>query len=75
MNRQGLLLAMLLATGMMACSSQDDVTEKVDKTDKANGPQHPWKTQVEALDKAKHVEQDMMDAYQRRAQEMEKQEQ
>jgi len=75
MNRQGFVLAVLLATGPVACSSQDDVTETVDRTDKAKEPQHPWRSQVKALDKAKNVEQDMMDAYQRRAQEMEQQSQ
>ncbi|HHJ17326.1 MAG TPA: hypothetical protein ENJ80_11580 [Gammaproteobacteria bacterium] len=72
MNRQGLVLAVLLATGLVACSSEDDVTEKADRT---GGAEHPWSSQVEALDKAKNVEKDVMDAYQRQAQEIDQQSQ
>jgi len=71
MGRQRLVLAVLLALGGLgACSTQDE--EDASK-DTASEPQHPWKDQVKALDKAKQVEQDMMDAFKHRDEEMEKQ--
>ena len=65
-------MVVLLATGLGACSTQD---EESTSADVASEPQHPWKDQEKALRKAEQVEQDMMDAYQRRDEEMEKQEQ
>ena len=63
-------MVVLLATGLGACSTQD---EESTSADVAREPQHPWKDQEKALQKAGQVEQDMMDAYKRRDEEMEKQ--
>ena len=65
-------MVVLLATGLGACSTQDDESASADV---ASEPQHPWKDQEKALQKAGQVEQDMMDAYKRRDEEMGKQEQ
>ena len=71
MGRQWLVLAVLLALGGLgACSPQDE--EDASK-DAASEPQHPWKDQERALHKGEQVEQDMMDAFKRRDEEMEKQ--
>ncbi|HED19583.1 MAG TPA: hypothetical protein ENI74_08795 [Gammaproteobacteria bacterium] len=68
MGRQGLILAVLLALG--ACSAQD---EEDGAKESASESQHPWKDQENALHKAEQVEQNMMDAFKRRDEEMEKQ--
>jgi len=70
MGNQWLVLAALLAVGLGACSTQDD---EPGSADAASEPQHPWKDQVKALHKAEQVEQDMMDAFKHRDEEMEKQ--
>jgi len=66
------LVVVLLAMTMGACSKQD---EAPGTSDAAGEPQHPWKDQVKALHKAEQVEQNMMDAFKRRDEEMEKQSQ
>ncbi len=71
MSRQWLVVV-LLAMTMGACSKQDEVPGT---SDAAGEPQHPWKDQVKALHKAEQVEQNMMDAFKRRDEEMEKQSQ
>jgi hypothetical protein len=65
-------MVVLLATGLGACSKQDQESSSADV---ASEPQHLWKDQQKALQRAGQVEQDMMDAYKRRDKEMEKQEQ
>ena len=59
-------MAVLLATGLVACSTQDEESASAES-------QHPWKDQEKALQKAGQVEQDMMDAFKSRDEEMEKQ--
>jgi len=63
-------MVVLLATGLGACSTQD---EEPTSADVASEPQHPWKDQQKALQKAEQLEQGMMDTYQRRDEEMQKQ--
>jgi len=70
MGRQWLVMAVLLAMGLAACSPQDDESGSADA---ASESQHPWKDQENALNKAKQVEQGMMDAFKQRDEEMEKQ--
>ncbi|GMQ87193.1 MAG: hypothetical protein BMS9Abin08_0391 [Gammaproteobacteria bacterium] len=72
MNRQRLVLAVLLAMGLGACSTQDEEAASVDAASESK-PQHLWKDQQKALQKAREVEQDLMDAFKRRDEEMEKQ--
>ncbi len=72
MNRQRLVLAVLLAIGLGACSTQDEEAAAADAASESE-PQHPWKDQQKALQKARQVEQDLMDAFNRRDEEMEKQ--
>ncbi len=72
MSRQCLVLAVLLAMGLAACSTQDEEAAAADAAGKSE-PQHPWKDQQKALQKARQVEQDLMDAFKRRDEEMEKQ--
>ena len=69
MKTRILALTGLLMLNLTACSPRDDQAEH-------NGtqePQHVWKDQVKALDKAQNIENDMNDAFNRRAGEMEKQ--
>lgn len=61
-NYISLMAALLLATA--GCSPQND--EPTAAVTPAEEPQHVWKDQVQALDKAKQVEQTLMDAQQRR---------
>jgi len=71
MHKPWLALAVvLLAMGSAACTSQDD--ESVTK-DTGSKPANPWQDQQKALQKAGQVEQDMLDAYQHRDKEMERQ--
>ena len=70
MGRKWLVVVVLLTTGLGACSTQD---EESTSADVASEPQHPWKEQEKALQKAGQVEQDMMDANKRRDEEIEKQ--
>jgi len=64
MVRTIMIVGVLLLTGLSACSRQDDNSGEA---------QHPWKDQEKALNKAKQVEQDMLDAFKQRDREMEKQ--
>ena len=65
MFRYTVIAALLLAV-LVGCakSGSDDMKEQVgDIKDKVKtGADHVWKTQVQALDKAKSVGQTMMDA-------------
>jgi len=70
MGRQWLIMAVLLATGLAACSTQDEESASADAADES---QHPWKDQEKALQKAGQVEQDVMEAFKSRDEEMEKQ--
>ena len=70
MNSTGWLMVGLLVAGISACTTQDD--ESVAK-DSADVSQNPLREQQKALQKARQAEQDIMDAYQRRDEEMEKQ--
>lgn len=71
MSRQWLVVV-LLAMTMGACSKQDEAPAS---SDTAGEPRHPWKDQVKALHKAEQVEQELMDAFKRRDEEMERQSQ
>ena len=73
--RYTVIAALLFAVlGGCAKSSSDDMKEQVgDIKDKVKtGADHVWKTQVQALDKAKSVGQTMMDAAEEQRQAMEK---
>ena len=70
MGGQWLIMAVLLAMGLAACSTQDEESASADASGES---QHPWKDQQKALQKAGQVEQDMMDAFKSRDEEMEKQ--
>ena len=65
-----LVLLGLLIIALQACSSGSDESAT---TEAKEEPQHVWKDQVKALDKAKNLEQDMNKAFEQRNQEMEKQ--
>ena len=65
-----LVLLGLLIISLQACSQGGDEQAPVQKSEE---PQHVWKDQVKALDKAKNLEQDMNKAFEQRNQEIEKQ--
>ncbi|MFQ5642494.1 MAG: hypothetical protein ACE5FQ_02230 [Thiogranum sp.] len=70
MNKACMLAVVLLAPG--ACTTQDEESASTDKAGKPAAPD-PWQDQQKALQKAGQVEQDVMDAYERRDREMERQ--
>ena len=51
---------------LAACSESG---QQADKANSAAQPEHVWQEQVQTLDKARQVEQTLMDAHQRRDQE------
>ena len=60
MQKNQLIIPLLLFCSV-ACSRQGEETPVA-----SDEPQHVWKEQVQALDKAKQVEQTLMDAHQQR---------
>lgn len=65
-----LVLSGLLIVALQACSPSSDEPVPARK----NGePQHVWKDQVNALDKAKNLEKDMNKAFEQRNRDIEKQ--
>jgi len=70
-SRKWRVVVLLAMTGAMgACSKQDETS---DSSEPVSESRHPWTEQEKALQKARQVEQDMMDAFKRRDEEMEKQ--
>ena len=65
-----LVLSGLLIVALQACSPGSDEPAVNEAKEE---PQHVWKDQVKALDKAKNLEQDMNKAFEQRNQEIEKQ--
>ena len=66
MRHYNWMTALVLVVAGTGCSPQgdDDTTAAGTPPDE---PQHVWKEQVQTLDKARAVEQTLMDAQQRRA--------
>ncbi|HHH45210.1 MAG TPA: hypothetical protein ENK49_13825 [Gammaproteobacteria bacterium] len=69
MSRTALMTVLLMAS-ISACTTQDDESAAKDTADAS---QNPLQEQQKALQKARQVEQDLMDAFKRRDEEMEKQ--
>jgi hypothetical protein len=65
-----LVLGVLLNYTLQGCSPGGDEPAP---TPGAGEPQHVWKDQVKALDKAKGLEQDMNKAFEQRNQEIDQQ--
>ena len=65
-----LVLGVLLIYTLQGCSPSGDESTP---TPGAGEPQHVWKDQVKALDKAKGLEQDMNKAFEQRNQEIDQQ--
>jgi len=63
------VFAVLLTIGLAGCSKKDDEAAPAS----GGEPAHVWKEQVRELDKAKQVEQTLMDAHQRQVEEIERQ--
>jgi hypothetical protein len=68
MNRQILAAAGLLIVLLQACSSGQQPEDKA----ASEQPQHVWKDQVEALEKAQNLENEMNSAFQKRADEIDR---
>ena len=64
--RRRQLRFLLPLLGLVACSRQDQETASA-----GGEPQHVWKEQVQTLDKARQVEDTLIDAHRRRAEEPE----
>lgn len=62
MHKYRVAIAALLLSSMTGCSPQDNEPSANAAGDE---PQHVWKDQVQTLDKARAVEQTLMDAQQR----------
>jgi hypothetical protein len=62
MRHYSLITVLVLAAA--GCSPQNDEPAAAKSADE---PQHVWKEQVQTLDKARQVEDTLMDAQQRRA--------
>jgi len=58
-----IVLGALLMAGLVSCSRQQEETGAADVSSE---PGHVWKDQVKTLDKARQVEQTLMDTHQRR---------
>jgi len=67
-----LVLGVLLIYTLQGCSPSGDESTPT-PTPGAGEPQHVWKDQVKALDKAKGLEQDMNKAFEQRNQEIDQQ--
>ncbi len=70
MKLKTLVLSGLMMGVLQACSPGSDESVATEANEE---PQHVWKDQVKALDKAKNLEQEMNEAFEQRSREMEKQ--
>ncbi|MEA2080101.1 MAG: hypothetical protein U9P00_09635 [Pseudomonadota bacterium] len=64
MAKYAILVGLLLMAGLASCSRQEEETGSADASVE---PRHVWKDQTQTLDKARQVEQTLMDAHKRRA--------
>ncbi|VAW81208.1 hypothetical protein MNBD_GAMMA13-349 [hydrothermal vent metagenome] len=65
-----LVLSGLLFITLQACSPGADEAAPAQKNSE---PQHVWKDQVKALEKAKNLEQEMNESFEKRSRDIEKQ--
>jgi hypothetical protein len=68
MAKFAIVLGVLLMAGLASCSRPHEETGSADVSGE---PRHVWKDQVQTLDKARQVEQTLMDAHKRRTEKIE----
>jgi len=68
MAKYVIVLGALLMAGLISCSRQQEETGLADVSGE---PGHVWKDQVKTLDKARQVEQTLMDTHTRRTEKIE----
>lgn len=76
MNSRILVVSVLLMLALSSCSSEDNsgnVMSGAQSEPVSEDPQHVWKGQVKALEKARNVENDLNAAQQQREDELERQ--
>ena len=67
MVKYGFALGLVCILGLSSCSRQEEGTQAAAPSAE---PQHVFKDQVQALDKAKQVEKTIMDTHERRSEEL-----
>lgn len=76
MNLRILAVGGLLIFSLLSCSSEDssgNAGSEAQRNGAAEEPQHVWKGQVKALEKAQNLESDLDAAHQKRVDELERQ--